>query len=112
MQDTSAAAAAPPVGVPNGPKGFVQDTSTAAATFNSVSASAPQFVSRYRNLNLLSMGVQMTTQLPAAIDCLKRSFQLLANTKDPRAALPVVNNLRGQSNGLALLVRVVLQKQK
>ena len=112
VQDTNAAQSPPAGSFSQTGGGFAQDTTTAAATLNSVSATAPQFVSRYRNLNLLSVGMQMSTQLPATIDCLKQSFQLLRNTKDPQAALPLINNLRGQSNGLVQLVRLAFQKQK
>jgi len=112
VQDTTAAQSPPAGSFSQTGGGFAQDTTTAAATLNSLSATAPQFVSRYRNLNLLSVGMQMSTQLPATIDCLKQSFQLLRNTKDPQAALPLINNLRGQSNGLVQLVRLAFQKQK
>ena len=113
VQDTSTAG--PPTTSAfnqTGAVGFVQDTTAATATLNSLSTTAPQFISKYRNLNLPYTGLQISTQLPATINCLKQSFQLLKNTKDPQAALPLISNLRGQSNGLVQLVRLAFQRQK
>jgi photosystem II stability/assembly factor-like uncharacterized protein len=110
-QDTStpatASTAAPPSGVSTG---FVQDTATATTAFNSVSTTVPQFVSKYRNLNLMLAGFQMAAQMPASVQCLRQSFQALRNIKDPQSATAAVANIQGQVGGLVRLVRMAFQR--
>jgi photosystem II stability/assembly factor-like uncharacterized protein len=94
------------------PPAFTQDTTAATNTMNSVSTTVPQFLTRYRNLNLLLTGFQVSAQMPAVVDCLKRSFQMLKATKDPQASSLLAANMQGQVSGLGRLVRVALQKPK
>jgi photosystem II stability/assembly factor-like uncharacterized protein len=112
-QDTGAcAASAAPAPSAAGGGGFVQDTGTATATFNQVSTSAPQFVSQYRNLNLLMAGVQMSTQIPATVACLKQSFESLKTIKSPQAAIAVISGLQANVMGLRQMVRNAFQFPK
>jgi photosystem II stability/assembly factor-like uncharacterized protein len=54
-------------------------------TLNAVVAQAPAFVSRYRNLNLLMVGLQMISGLPQQIADLKKSFALVKTSADANA---------------------------
>jgi hypothetical protein len=90
--------------------GFVQDTSTAAATVTTVSDTVPQFVSKYRNLNLMLTGLQVATQMPATVQCMKQSFMALKNVKNPQAAIAAVVNIQGQMTGLMQMMRLAFQK--
>lgn len=92
--------------------GFMQDTSAATATVNTVSNTVPQFVSKYRNLNLMLAGFQMAAQMPAAVQCMQQSFQGLKNVKDPQAAMAAVMNIQTQMGGLVQMVRTAFQKPR
>jgi hypothetical protein len=63
-------------------------------------------------LNLLLTGFQVSAQMPAVVDCLKRSFQALKAAKDFRTSGLLMANMQGQVTGLSRLVRTALQKQK
>jgi hypothetical protein len=110
-QDTanpnSTGASSPPAGNSGA---FVQDTSAAAATLSNVDTTMPQFVGKYRNLNLMFAGLQMASQMPATVQCLKQSFQALKNVKDPQATMAAVMNIQGQMSGLVRMVRAAFQK--
>jgi len=105
-QDTGTGAAPAP-SVAGG--GFVQDTGTASATFNQVSMAAPQFVGTYRNLNLMSTGFQMSTQIPAGVACLKQAFQSLKAMNNPQSAVAVIGGLQANVMGLRQMVRAAFQ---
>jgi photosystem II stability/assembly factor-like uncharacterized protein len=90
--------------------GFVQDTNTATATVTTVSNTVPQFVSKYRNLNLMLTGLQVATQMPATVQCMKQSFMALKNVKNPQAAIAAVVNIQGQMTGLMQMMRLAFQK--
>lgn len=91
---------------------FMQDTSGATATLNTVSTTVPQFVGKYRNLNLMLTGLQMAAQMPASVQCLTQSFQSLKSVKDPQAAMAAVMNIQGQMSGLVRMVRMAFQKSR
>jgi photosystem II stability/assembly factor-like uncharacterized protein len=91
--------------------GFVQDTGTATAMATTVSATVPQFVSKYRNLNLMLTGLQVATQMPATVQCMKQSFEALKNVKNPQAAMSAVMNIQGQMTGLMQMARLAFQKR-
>lgn len=106
----SSSAAGTPGSSPETSAGFAQDTSAATATITTVSNTVPQFVNKYRNLNLLLTGFQMATQMPATVQCLKQSFQALKGVKDPQSAMAAVANIQGQVGGLVRLVRMAFQR--
>jgi len=89
--------------------GFVQDAGTATTTFDQMSTTVPQFVSKYRNLNLLMAGVQMSAQIPATVACLKQSFQALKTIKSPQAAVAVISGMQANVMGLRQMVRAAFQ---
>ena len=90
----------------------MQDTGTATAAVTTVSTTVPQFVSKYRNLNLMLTGFQIATQLPATVQCMKQSFMALKNVKNPQAAMAAVMNIQGQMSGLVGMVRTAFQKSR
>jgi len=92
--------------------GFVQDTSTASATFDQVSTATPQFVTKYKNLNLLFTGFQMSSQIPATVTCLKQAFQSLKATKNPQAATALISGIQANVIGLRQMVRNAFQVPK
>jgi hypothetical protein len=110
-QDTTGAPNTPPssAGIS---AGFVQDTNAASATVVSVSATVPQFVSKYRNLNLMLTGFQVATQMPSTVQCLKQSFLALKAVRSPQAAMAAVVNIQGQMTGLVQMMRVAFQKPR
>ena len=108
-QDT---ANTPPTNAPVTSGGFVQDTGEANTTLMAVSTTVPQFVDKYRNLNLTLTGWQTAAQMPATVLCLKQSFQALKNVKDPQATMAAVTNIQGQVGGLLRMVRMAFSKSK
>lgn len=112
-QSTASANPAGTVSAQSGGSGaFMQDTSGATATLNTVSTTVPQFVGKYRNLNLMLTGLQMAAQMPATVQCLTQSFQSLKSVKDPQAAMAAVMNIQGQMSGLVRMVRMAFQKSR
>lgn len=112
-QSTASANPAGAVSAQSGGSGaFMQDTSGATATLNTVSTTVPQFVGKYRNLNLMLTGLQMAAQMPASVQCLTQSFQSLKSVKDPQAAMAAVMNIQGQMSGLVRMVRMAFQKSR
>lgn len=111
VQDAGNFAGAPAAVSAGVSSGFVQTTNTAAATANAVSATVPQFVSKYRNLNLLMTGFQVATQMPSAASCLNQSFQALKHVKDPQSAMAAVTNIQYQMRGLVQMVRMAFQRR-
>lgn len=95
-----------------GTPAFTQDTTAATATVTSISNTVPQFVDKYRNLNVMSTGVQTAMEMPATVLCLKHSFQALKNVKDPQSAAAAIMNIQGQMFGLVHMVRAAFQKPR
>lgn len=92
--------------------GFTQDVNQAESTLNSVSSEVPQFVSKYKSLNLLLLGFQTASQLPAQVQGLKQSFQSLKGIKDPQAATAALQDMQTKVTGLVQMVRLAFQRSK
>jgi photosystem II stability/assembly factor-like uncharacterized protein len=69
-------------------------------TLNAVVAQAPAFVSRYRNLNLLMVGLQMVSGLPQQIADLKTSFGLVKTGADANARAAAAADFSTKLQGL------------
>jgi photosystem II stability/assembly factor-like uncharacterized protein len=78
---TTASGAAPAV---------TQQLATVENTLNAVAAQTPAFVSRYRNLNLLMVGLQMASQLPQQVVELKQSLAALKSGTNAQARAAAV----------------------
>ncbi len=79
---------------------MTQQIAVAENTLNSVAAQTPAFVSRYRNLNLLMVGLQMTSDLPQQIVELKQSFAALKTGKEAQARATAVNDFSTKLQGV------------
>ena len=89
---------------------FTQDVGQAESVFNTVSAEIPRFVNKYRNLNLLLIGFQMSSDLPLQIQGLKQSFQQLKSMKDLQSASFAMKDMQGKVTNLVQIVRTAFQK--
>ena len=69
-------------------------------TLNAVVAQAPAFVSRYRNLNLLMVGLQMVSGLPQQIADLKTSFGLVKTGADANVRAAAAADFSTKLQGL------------
>lgn len=67
---------------------------------NTVVAQTPTFVSRYRNLNLLMVGLQMTSSLPQQIVDLKQAFAAVKTGADPNARAAAVADFSTKLQGV------------
>lgn len=90
---------------------FVQNTNVASNTANLVADTVPQFISRYRNLNLLMTGFQVATLMPATASCLKQSLQALKHGKDPQSIMLAITNIQRQVGGLVQMTRMAFQRR-
>jgi len=72
----------------------------AEQTLNNVVAQTPAFVSRYRNLNLLMVGLQMVSALPQQIVDLKQSFAAMKTGADPNARATAAGEFSTKLQGL------------
>jgi hypothetical protein len=94
------------------PAAFAEQLSAVEATLGAASTEAPKFTARYRNLNLLAIGFQMTTELPSQLQGLKESLQAMkqgSNFKSTATALP---DVRAKAQGLVQMVRGFFQKRQ
>lgn len=85
---------------PGAAPGVTQQLTTLENTLNVVDAQTPAFVSRYRNLNLLMVGLQMTSQLPQQIADLKQSFATLKSGKDEQARAAAMGDFSTKLQGV------------
>lgn len=69
-------------------------------TLNTVVSQTPAFVSRYRNLNLLMVGLQMTSALPQQIVDLKQAFATIKTGADPNARAAAVADFSTKLQGV------------
>jgi len=90
---------------------FVQDAGQAQATLNTVTTQVPQFVGKYKNLNLLLVGFQTAVQLPAQLQTLKQSFQNLKSIHDPQTFTAAVSDVQTKTMGILQMVRMAFQKR-
>ncbi len=63
-------------------------------TVNSFATDAPQYSSRYRNLNLVLTGLQFLNNLTGQANTLKASLKSLRQARDPRSASAALNVMR------------------
>jgi len=90
---------------------FVQDVGQAQTTLNTVTTQVPQFVGKYKNLNLLLVGFQTAVQLPAQLQTLKQSFQNLKTIHDPQTFTAAVTDIQTKTMGILQMVRMAFQKR-
>jgi photosystem II stability/assembly factor-like uncharacterized protein len=82
------------------PAAVTQQLAKVENTLNTAAAQTPVFVSRYRNLNLLMVGTQMTSLLPQQILDLKQSFNTLRTGKDPQSRATALSDFSTKLQGV------------
>jgi uncharacterized membrane-anchored protein len=59
----------------------------------------PQIVGKYRNLNLVTFGLKMATELPSNLDQIKTALDSLRQAKDAKSALDAATSLATAVDG-------------
>jgi photosystem II stability/assembly factor-like uncharacterized protein len=75
----------------------LQKLETAASTF---ATDLPQFSGRFRNLNLITAGLQFINDLLQRTNALKSSINSLRQARDKQSAATAINALSGQVNNI------------
>jgi photosystem II stability/assembly factor-like uncharacterized protein len=94
------------------PAAFTEQLTAVEATLGAASSEAPRFTAKYRNLNLLAMGVQMVTDLPAHLQGLRESVQALKQGRSLKSTSTALPDLRTKAQGLSQMVRSFFQKRQ
>jgi photosystem II stability/assembly factor-like uncharacterized protein len=82
------------------PAAVTQQIDLTENVLNDVAGQMPAFVSRYRNLNLLMVGLQMTSSLPQQIVDLKQSLAALKTVKDAQERATAVTDFSNKLQGV------------
>jgi hypothetical protein len=106
------AASAPAAAADALPAAFTTQLTAVEATLGAASSEAPQFAAKYRNLNLLLVGFQMVTDLPAHLQGLRESLQTLKQGRSLQSAATELPALRTKAQGLSQMVRTFFQKRQ
>ena len=93
------------------PAAITEQFTAAEATLTAATTEAPQFVGKYKNMNLIQVGLQMATDLPAQLQGFRESFQALKQGKGLQAASTALPDLRTKAQGLTQMVRGFFQKK-
>jgi photosystem II stability/assembly factor-like uncharacterized protein len=105
--------AAAPVGAADAlPPAVVQQLNAVEATLTAASTEAPQFAAKFKNMNLVAIGLQMVTELPAQVQGLRESLQALKQGRSFKSTASALPELRAKTEGLSLMVRRFFQKQE
>jgi photosystem II stability/assembly factor-like uncharacterized protein len=91
------------------PAGFADQLSQIETTLVAASTEAPQFATKYRNLNLFVLGLQMATELPAQVQGLRDVVQKLKQERSLKAAVAGVPDLRARTDALSQMIRKCFQ---
>ncbi len=92
------------------PPEITRQVNAAEATLANVATEAPQFVKKYKNLNLLLVALQMASELPAHLQGFKESFQALKKGGGLQTAAVVFPDLRMKSQNLVQMIHGFVQK--
>jgi photosystem II stability/assembly factor-like uncharacterized protein len=80
------------------------------ALLDAVGASVPQFLSRYRNLNLVFEGARTTASLPGWLETVKQGFASFRNASDKNAAAGALAQIVSAADSLKTETRLAFQK--
>lgn len=75
-----------------------------------VSGTLPQFLSKYKNTNLLIVGLRLLTEFPERLAALKTAFSAFKGSKDKAAAEQALAELRAAADALEKSTAAALQK--
>lgn len=91
---------------------FTEQLAAVDATATAASTEAPRFAGKYRNLNLLLVGVQMSGDLLKQVQALKDSVHALAQGQGRQgAAAAALPDLRAKSKALVQMIHGFVQKK-
>jgi photosystem II stability/assembly factor-like uncharacterized protein len=94
------------------PAAFTQQLTAVEATLGAASTEAPQFTAKYRNLNLLAIGMQMVTDFPVHLQGLRESVQKLKQDRSLQSAATALPDLRTKVQSASQMVRTFFQKRQ
>jgi photosystem II stability/assembly factor-like uncharacterized protein len=94
------------------PAAFTQQLTALEATLTAASTEAPQFAAKYKNMNLVAVGLQMVTELPAHLQGLRESLQTLKQDKSFKSTATGLPELRAKVQSLNQMVRTFFQKRE
>jgi photosystem II stability/assembly factor-like uncharacterized protein len=80
------------------------------AILDAVGASVPQFLSRYRNLNLVYEGARTSAALPGWLDTVKEGFATFRSAPDRGTAQAALTQLLSAADSLKTETRLAFQK--
>lgn len=80
------------------------------ALLNAVGASVPQFLSRYRNLNLVYEGARTSAALPGWFETVKEGFATFRSAPDRNAAQAALAQMMSAADSLRTETRLAFQK--
>lgn len=117
----SESAAAPATGSSSASKGTGSPTRKAAssggntlaklqALLDAVGASVPQFLSRYRNLNLVYEGARTSAALPGWLETVKEGFATFRSAPDRTTAKAALTQMLSAADSLKTETRLAFQK--
>lgn len=80
------------------------------ALLDAVGASVPQFLSRYRNLNLVFEGARTSTSLPGWFETVKQGFASFRSASDKNAAAGALARIVSAADSLKTETKLAFQK--
>jgi photosystem II stability/assembly factor-like uncharacterized protein len=92
------------------PAAFTAQLTAIEATLAAASTETPQFTARYKNLNLLAIGVQLVTDFPAQLQGLRESLLKLKQERSLQSAATTLPELRTRVQAASQMIRTFFQK--
>jgi hypothetical protein len=80
------------------------------ALLDAVGASVPQFLSRYRNLNLVFEGARTSASLPGWFETVKKGFATFRSASDKNAAAGALAQIMSAADSLKTETKLAFQK--
>ena len=80
------------------------------ALIDAIGASVPQFLARYRNLNLVYEGARTSLALPGWLDTVKEGFSTFRSAPDRNAAQAALSKMLSAADSLKTETRLAFQK--
>lgn len=77
---------------------------------DAIGASVPQFLSRYRNLNLVFEGARTSASLPGWFETVKQGFASFRTASDKTAAAGALAQIMSAADSLKIETRLAFQK--
>jgi photosystem II stability/assembly factor-like uncharacterized protein len=112
--DDSSGATVTPSGTPNGASAFVtrccaRSLPKLRLALVAVSSLVPQFVERFRNVNLIQVGWRMLSELPGRVRAVSAAYRDFSHAQDKQTAKTAVAQLSAAVDSLTTAARSTLQ---